>query len=179
MNDEVMEAFEAIEGEEPLAWHALGQGLRLRRKELKRLRASLITAGLDEAAHEIDEELNLLLGKGDDAGLLKLFGVDDDTLERKKAEEEKDPAQRDIDDPRDYRTHGMNTEQVRELVSSVASDNPPAAAVRIMNALEDGEHEREGGARKSVLDVIRAARAPVAKRVEPVNEAGPALAAEG
>ena len=154
-------------------FHALGQGLRPRRKELKRLRSSLITAGLEDSVGSIDEELDLLLGKGDEPGLMKLFGVDDETLSREKADEE--PAnldQRAIDDERDYRTHGMTTSQVQELVSAVASDNAPAAAVRILNALEDGEQDREGGARKSVLDVIRGARSPVVKRIEKHDEPG-------
>lgn len=148
-----------------LARHALGMGLRQRRKDLKRLRASLITAGLEDAAHEIDEELDMILGKGEDPGLLALLGADDETLEKRK-EEHADPAQRDILDERDYRTHGLTTDQLKELLSAIAADNPPAAAVRMMNALEDGEQEREGGARASVLHAIRTARAPIVKRIE-------------
>lgn len=164
------------------AFDTIGQGLRLRKKELKRIRSTLVTAGLDHAAEDIDGELDLLLGKGEDPGLLVLFEVDDDTLERKRAEEEAaadNLEQRDLEDARDYRTHGMNTEAVRELLSAIAADNPPARAVQVMNALEDGENEREGGARESVLKVIRAARSPLVKRVKALAGNGASAPVEG
>lgn len=149
----------------------LGQALRLRRKELKRLRSSLVTAGLDEAAADLDSELDLLLGKGEDPGLLKMFGVDDDTLERKREEEEAfDPQQRDLEDERDYRTHSLSNAKVKELVSAIAADYEPVVAVRMLNALEDGEQEREGGARANVLDTIRQARTPIVKRIPKLVE---------
>lgn len=148
----------------------LGMGLRLRRKELKRIRSSLVTAGLEHATQDVDESLDLLLGKGDEPGLLKLFEVDDETMERRKEQEAQDPLQKDLDPERDYRTHGITTAQVSELVSAIAADNPPAAAVRILNALEEGEQEREEGARKSVLDVIRSARSPLVKRIDDKRE---------
>lgn len=149
---------------------SLGMGLRLRRTNLKRIRSTLITAGLEHATEDVDEELDLLLGKGDEVGLLKLFGVDDETIERRKEQEEQDPLQKDIDPERDYRTHALSNTKVGELVSAVAADNPAAAAVRILNALEEGEQEREGGARANVLDTIRKARSPLVKRIDDKRE---------
>ena len=141
---------------------SIGHGLVLRQAEITRVRKSLVTAGYDLS--EADAELDLLKGTKETLGLLAALDFD----EEKKEKDAKDPAvtgQRSTDDPRDFRTHGLNTQKVRELVSSIVSENPPVEAIRTLNALEDGEREKEGGSRDSVLKVIRDARTPLTKKV--------------
>jgi len=118
------------------------------------------TEGFDPA--EIDAELELWNGTKEKNGLLVLLDAEKDAAEA-------DPAQRSIDDKPDRRTWELTTAQVQELVSQVAADEKPVAAIHTLNQLEDGENERDkksGGPRKSVLDVIRQARTPLVKKVD-------------
>jgi hypothetical protein len=135
----------------------IGHGLQLAETEAKGLRKKLEKAGY--CLEEVDANLDLLKGKDDEPGLLQLFDV-------KEPGDPADPSQIGMEMPeRDYRTHALTTEGVSELVSGIGADLSPAAAVAVLNLLEEGEREREDGFRESVLKVIRAARAPIAKRV--------------
>lgn len=138
----------------------IGHALQLVETEAKGLRKKLEKAGY--SLEEVDANLDLLKGKDDEPGLLILFDV-------KEPGDPVDPDQvamfpEEGEQFRDFRTHAMNTDQVRELVAGIIHDSVPAAAVQILNDLEEGEREREGGSRESVLKVIRSARAPIAKR---------------
>lgn len=138
----------------------LGQGLGLVQKETLKLHKDLAKVPrYKEALAVVDRTLDLLKGKGDTPGLLQIFGV-------KEPGDPEDPSQEKMDLPdRDLRTHAMNTDGVRELVSGLVADKTPMEAFRALNLLEEGEREREGGPRESVLKVIRSAREPIAKRV--------------
>ena len=136
----------------------LAQGLVLRLKELKGLHKKL--EGAKFSTVEVDAEMKLLEGTKEEKGLMAIMGA-----EEKEEKPDTDQATLPMEGETDYRTWNMTTDQVRELVSDIAADESPAAAVIIMNNLEDGEKKRDGGPRKSVLDVIRAARAPLAKKV--------------
>jgi len=151
---------EALTDLDPTVRACLGQGAKLRLSELKKLHKTLEKAGF--STEDMDAEMELLQGTKETMGLLAILGADDEE------EEKDDPAQLHLldQDQKDLRTWGKATDQVRELVSEVTADHPPAAAVQILNALEAGERDREGGPRKSVLDVIRGARAPLAEKVK-------------
>jgi hypothetical protein len=118
--------------------------------------------GFEDLALAIDAELELLKGTKEKRGLFWAL----DVQEERKAKKQPDPTQRDLEDKADYRTWELNTDAVRELVAAEISANPPAAAVRILNGLEDGEKERQPKPRQTVLQVIRDSRAPLAKEVE-------------
>lgn len=135
---------------------AMGQGLKLRLTELKKLHKALEKAGFDTEA--MDEEMELISGTKEKTGLLTILGVVD-------PDQAPDPLQEDLPLDKDFRTWSLTDNGVRELVASVASDNTPVAAERILNALEDGEKEREGGSRANVLKTIRAARSPLSEKV--------------
>lgn len=142
---------------------SLGHAAKARVSELKRVRKKLTGMGLDP--HEIDDELELLKGTKEKKGVFYALDVQEEQQESPP----KDPAQRDIEDGADYRTWDLNTDGVRELVASEISGHPPVAAIQILNALEDGENEREPNPRKSVLDVIRDARKPLVAKVDKGN----------
>jgi len=157
-----MEKLKEVLGLIPEAKAALGQAARERVAELKRLRKKLSSAGIDEAVVAIDHELELWTGTKEEKGLMWALDVSDS----QKASEP-DPLQTDLtNESRDYRTWDLTTDQVRELIAAEISERPPVEAIRILNALEDGEGEKEGGARKTVLDVIRASRKPLVAKVD-------------
>lgn len=144
----------------------LGHAALLRMKELKKVRASMVKAGLDVT--EVDADMDLLRGTKEQKGLFFVLDVSDDAAQQKKKTEEATGEQRSIEDGRDYSTHGLNSEQAREYVSDIVADEgiPLAAKIIRLNALEDGEREREGGPRETHLKVIRAARQPLTKKVK-------------
>ena len=129
---------------------------------LKGLRKKLTKAKLDPA--ELDAELELWQGTKELKGLLTVL----DAVEEKI---EEDPNQADIEDKPDFRTWDKTTDQVRELVTEVVSDSKPVAAIRTLNLLEDGEKQRKGGQRESVLKVITSARRPLVAKVEKTDTA--------
>ena len=143
---------------------SLGHGALLRMSKVKKIRKQLEAEGFD--VQELDQEIDLLKGTKESVGLFQVLDVQEEKSAKK---EQPDPLQRGIEDERDYRTHGMNTSQVRELVAAEISDTPPVAAIRALNALEDGENDREGGPRESVLKVIRDARKPLVAKVDRDN----------
>ena len=137
--------------------HAIGQGLKLRLSEMKKLHKALEKAEKD--TQDVDLEMDLIQGTKETTGLLTIMGVVDDD------KEPVDPNQQDLPLERDTRTWSRTKNQVVELISEVIADSTPVQAVQILNAMEDGEREREGGSRSTVLDAIRGARAPIAEKV--------------
>jgi len=156
-----VEKLKEIIGLIPQAKTALGNAARERVSELKRLRKKMSSAGIDDAVVAIDEELELWKGTKEEKGILWAL----DVSESQSAKEE-DPLQKDLEDEADFRTWDLTTDQVRELIAAEVSERPAVEAIRILNALEDGENEKEGGARKSVLDVIRSSRKPLVAKVD-------------
>jgi hypothetical protein len=146
----------------PEAKRSLGLAAKERQGTLKKLRQKIEDEGFDPKP--VDDELELLKGTKEKRGLFYALDVQEE--QKAKPEKAKDPLQADLEDAKDYRTWNLTTEQVAELVSAEISANPAAAAIRILNALEDGENEKVAGARKSVLDVIRAARKPLVAKVD-------------
>lgn len=153
-----MEKLKEILGMMPDEKAALGHAARERVSALKKLRKKVTKEGFEPT--DIDEELELWKGTKDTKGLFWLLDVTD------AQEKKEDPLQKDIEDQPDYRTWDLTTDGVRELVSAETSERPAVESIRILNALEDGENEREGGARKSVLDVLRGARKPLVAKVD-------------
>lgn len=135
---------------------AMGQGLKLRLSALKKLHKDLEKAGIPTDV--VDEEMELISGTKEKTGLLTVMGVVDDS-------EKPDPLQEDLPLDKDTRTWSRTKDQVVELISEIIQESVPARAVMSLNALEDGERDRELGPRKNVLDAIRAARAPLAEKV--------------
>lgn len=147
----------------PDAKTSLGHAALARMRSLKAIRKKLTSSGLDPA--QVDEELELLRGTKERKGLFHALDVQEEQKKGGK-EEEKPLDQRDIEDEADYRTWDLTTETVRELVTAEVSARPPVEAVRILNALEDGENQRDPRPRESVLEVIRGARRPLVKQVD-------------
>lgn len=128
---------------------------------LKRERGRL--EGLnDEAVACVDRDLEILRGRGPTApGLKARLGVrsngdpDPDQTdlgeELAKTEEEGDPFAPDL------RTQGLTVDEGKALVNRILQDEPPAAAVRKLNALRAGEKERTPKARVTLLSHIQAA----------------------
>ena len=145
---------------------SLGRGALHRLSALKSIRKKMVTEALDVA--EVDVEIDLLSGTKENPGLLDALGVSEEDKEPAK---DPDPVgeQRSVLDERDYRTHDLTADGVRELVAKIIADNEAPAAVRQLNALEDGEREREPKPRDNVLQVIRSARSPLVKRVKILN----------
>lgn len=168
INREVLELKELLDAQTEGIRENLGHGILLRMKELKKVRKQMVKSGLDVT--EVDRDIDLLKGTRDSKGLFFALDVTDDANARKKKAEADIGEQRDITDERDYATHDKTTEQVREYVADIAADETmaPAAKVQKFNALEDGERERDGGPRESVLKVIRSARSPIAKKVKQI-----------
>jgi hypothetical protein len=165
-----MEELKAVLDLMPEAKRSLGLAALERQTTLKALRKKVAAEGFEDLAQSIDDELELLKGTKEKRGLFFALEVQEEQKAKKKAEAAVDPAQQDIEDKPDYRTWDLNTDGVRELVSAEISANPPVAAVRILNALEDGERERKPKQRESVLQVIRDARAPLARQVDNLAE---------
>lgn len=164
-----MEKLKEILGMMPEAKTALGHAARERVAELKKLRKKMSSAGLEEAVDVIDHELELWKGtKGtkDAPAVLGILWALDVSESQEKKKKKEDPTQRDLEDKPDYRTWDLTTDGVRELIAAEISERPAVEAIRIINALEDGENEKEGGPRKSVLDVLRASRKPLVESVE-------------
>lgn len=147
-----------LEGMPAEVLNSIGHGVTLRLKEVMKVRKNLVTAGYDVT--EADAELDMLNGTKETLGLLAVLGVDEAKTDNATGE------QRDIEDVRNLDTHTRNKQQVAELVASVISDNPPVGAIQILNAMEDGERERTGGARENVLKVLRDARSPLVEKVD-------------
>lgn len=141
---------------------ALGAAGLERVDTLKGLRKKLTKARLDVA--EVDAELELWQGTKERKGLLMVLDVQEEKVEE-------DPNQTDIEDKPDMATWDKTTDQVRELVSGIVSDHKPVAAIRMLNNLEDGEKQRKGGHRESVLKVIGSARRPLVAKVEKIETA--------
>lgn len=158
-----MDKLKEILGMMPEQKVAMGHAAGERVSALKRLRKKVTKEGFDP--HDIDAELELWKGTKDTNGLFWVLDVTD----AQEAKED-DPIQRDIEDAPDYRTWELTTDQVRELISSEISERPGVEAIQILNALEDGENEREmdgqSKPRRSVLDVIRDARRPLVAKVD-------------
>jgi hypothetical protein len=146
----------------PEARRALGLAGKDRVNSLKTLRKKMASEGFEPEA--VDAELELWQGTKELKGLLTVLDAEDE----KKPEE--NPNQRDIEDKPDMATWDKTTDQVRELVSGIVSDHKPVAAIRMLNNLEDGEKQRKGGHRESVLKVIAAARRPLVAKVEKVDQ---------
>lgn len=166
INREMLELKELLDRATGSIRENLGHGVLLRVSELKKVRTSMVKAGLD--VDQVDRDMDTLRGTKEQKGLFFVLGVTDDGQAKKKKAEADVGEQRSIDDERDYATHSMNTDQVREFVADIVSDEGLAVAAKIarLNALEDGEREREGGSRESILKVIRSARTPLAKKVQ-------------
>lgn len=137
----------------------VGQGLKLRLTALKNLHKSTEKAGID--TDHIDDELLLLQGNKERPGLLAIVGA----VEGEKKTPDDNQVPMPIEGEKDYRTWALTTDQTQELVTKIAAEEAPAAAVIILNNLEDGEKEKDGGPRASVLNVIRTARSPLARKV--------------
>ena len=135
----------------------IGQGLKLRLSKVKTIHKSLSDAGYETT--EQDEEMLLLSGDKEKVGLLTILGAVED------AKKDPDQVPLSIEGQPDFRTWKLTTDQTSELVAQICSDESPAQAVIMLNNLEDGEKQKEAGPRKSVLDVIRAARSPMAEKV--------------
>lgn len=161
---EMQDVAKAVESLPDEVKEMIGRGLELVEKETKDLLKKLTSAGF--SVMEMEWTLDVLQGKDDAPGLLKIFGV-------KKPGDPVDPDQTDAfpEGERDFRTHTLTTEGVTELVAGIVADSVPVRAVDILNRLEEGERGREGGPRESVLKVIRGARAPVAKRAPDLSVA--------
>lgn len=144
----------------------LGQGAVLRLSALKTLHKSTKKAGMP--TEEMERHLELLEGTKDRSSLVSLLGIKEDADPKKATA---DPAQTDAfpDEAPDYRTWEKTADEVRELVSEIISESVPARAVQILNNLEDGEKKREPKPRKNVLDIIRAARSPLADKVKDLS----------
>lgn len=166
-----MEELKAVLAMMPEAKRSLGLAALERQTTLKALRKKVAAEGFEDLASSIDSELELLKGTKTTKGLFYALEVQEEQKAKKKPAAE-DPTQRDVEDKPDFRTWELNTDGVRELVSAEISANPPVKAVRILNALEDGERERKPKPRKTVLDVIRDARKPLAAQVEPIGPGG-------
>lgn len=172
INREMLALKELIDASTDGIRENLGHGVLLRVSELKRVRGSMLKAGLDVT--QLDHDMDLLRGTKEQKGLFHVLDVTDDGQAKKKKAEADTGEQRSITDERDYATHPMNTDQVREFVADIVSDEklPVAAKITRLNALEDGEREKEGGSRESVLKVIRSARAPLTKKVQNLSLVG-------
>lgn len=158
------------------------RGLLLQQKSIKNAQKADQAAGLPNPV--ADKALEVLEGKGKQAGLLARFGHTPDEKPKAKKKTDEDPAQRSLDDeigqaagdegndgidvPADRRTWSLTKQKVAELVSTIVSDNPPPLAIAKLNALEDGERERNGGSRANVLEVIQEARAPLVQKVKAI-----------
>lgn len=134
----------------------MGQGLKLRLTVLKKLHKDLEKAGI--TTDEVDEEMELISGTKEQTGLLTIMGVVED-------EGTPDPLQEDLPLDKDFRTWSLTDNGVRELTAEIISESTPVQAVQLLNALEDGEKEREGGSRANVLKTIRSARSPLTEKV--------------
>lgn len=144
---------------EGLELHIIQQAI-VRHKDYLTGQRSKIAEAVPAAAHDIDSHLEVIRTR-----FYPVLGIE--TAEEEKARKAANPDQMDLTTI-DYATHAhTSVEQTREYVARLIDEAAtPAAAVMALNRLEDGENQRTGGPRQNHLDSIRAARSPLAKKVE-------------